>query len=90
MNIPTFHNSRVVDKDGNFTSEWLSIMQILFSQLKSNFSREGIRVPQQPTSTINDPNVLNNIASKGVVIYDETTNELKVNINGTFKVIQVI
>lgn len=61
---------------GNFIS-------ILIKQMKLNLSDEGLNIPNQPTTAIdqltNTPN--------GSVIYDETTHEAKIKVNGTYKTI---
>lgn len=84
MNIPNFQNIRMVDSKGYLTAEWQQLMQQLFTQLQANLSDEGYKLPQQSTSTIVS---LNTAASKGALLYDSTTNEFKVNINGTFKIV---
>lgn len=84
MNIPNFQNVQFVDENGYLTPEWQLIMQQLFQALQSNLSDEGYKVPQQPTAVINQ---LNTAASIGALLYDSTTNQLKVNISGTFQVI---
>lgn len=95
MNIPNFENIQFVDDNGYLTESWQNVLQQLFSALQSNVSNEGFQVPQQPTTTIaqlqsqfaasTDPAVY-----YGNMLYDSTTNELKVNIAGTFKVVQVV
>lgn len=87
MNIPNFENIQLVDKNGYLTEQWQNILMQLFTQLQTNLSNEGYKVPQQPTATIT---TLNTAQSKSALIYDETTDELKVNIAGTFRVVQVI
>ncbi|MDD5212360.1 MAG: hypothetical protein PHV62_08080 [Sulfuricurvum sp.] len=84
MNIPNFENIKFVDSRGYLTEEWQLILQQLFQALQGNLSDEGFKVPQQPTTVINQ---LNTAASKGALLYDSTTNQLKVNISGTFQVI---
>lgn len=95
MNIPNFENIRFVDEKGYLTESWQNIMQQLFTALQSNVSNEGFQIPQQTTATIatlqtrfaaaTDPTVYN-----GDMLYDSSTDELKVNIAGTFKVVQVV
>ncbi len=87
MNIPNFENIKFVDGRGYLTEQWQFILQQLFTQMQNNLSNEGLNVPQQPTTTINQ---LNTNASKGNLLYDDTTDELKVNIAGTFRVITVV
>ncbi len=88
MIIPNFPTSETwVDKEGRPTVEFHKTLASLFTVLQSNLSDEGIFVPQQSTTNIA---VLNNALSTGALVYDSTTHELKVNINGTFKVVQVV
>ena len=84
MNIPNFQNIQFVDRNGYLTDQWQLILQNLFQELQKNTSNEGLFVPQQPTTTIT---ALNTAASTGALLYDSTTNHLKVNISGTFQVI---
>ncbi len=84
MNIPNFENIKFVDRNGYLTEEWQLILQQLFQALQKNVSDEGLFVPQQPTSVITS---LNTAASKSALLYDSTTDQLKVNISGTFQVI---
>jgi hypothetical protein len=87
MSIPNFIDTKFTDKEGNLTDTWKMILSQLFSHLQNNLSQEGIKVPQQTTANIG---ILDNINSLGALIYDKDTNELKVNINGTFKVIATL
>lgn len=84
MKIPNFENIQFVDRSGYLTPEWQLILQQLFQSLQKNVSDEGLFVPQQPTTIINQ---LNTAASTSALLYDSTTNQLKVNISGTFQVI---
>jgi len=59
----------------------------LTSELQKSISNEGFMIPPQSTATINQ---LNTQQSVGALLYDSETNQLKVNINGTFKVIQTL
>jgi hypothetical protein len=87
MNTPNFQNTKFVDRSGYLTPEWQLILQQLFQELQKNTSNEGLFIPQQPTTTIA---MLNTAASTGALLYDSTTDEAKVNIAGTFKVITVV
>lgn len=87
MNIPNFDNVQFVDRNGYLTEYWQLILQQLFNELQQNASNEGLKAPQQPTLTIN---ALNTAASTSALLYDSDTDELKVNIAGTFKVVQVV
>jgi hypothetical protein len=87
MNIPNFENIQIVDRNGYLTEQWQLIMQQLFQVLQQNLSDEGYKLPQQPTSIIT---TLNTAASTGNLLYDSTTDQAKVNIAGTYRVIQVV
>lgn len=87
MNIPSFIKTKISNQDGHPTDEFIQIFNQLFSQLQNNLSDEGYKVPQQNTSTITE---LNTQGSIGALIYDNETHQLKININGIFKVVQVI
>lgn len=93
MIIPNIINSEILERDsngeftGNLSSGFFLIFQQLISVLQKNLSDEGYLLPKQETSIINQ---LNTTKSTGALIYDLDTNQAKVNINGTFKIIQVI
>jgi hypothetical protein len=85
MNIPNYLEDQFVDKNGRLSDPWKQILMQLFTQMQSNLSDEGYKVPQQGTDTINQ---LNTTQSTGALLYDNQTHELKVNINGEFKTVQ--
>lgn len=89
IQIPNFLHSPVVEKreDGNyyFTSDWHNVMQQTFKQLQTNLSQEGVKIPQQPTTTIAQ---LNTSKSVGNLLYDSEAKTLMVNIDGTYKTVQ--
>lgn len=69
---------------------WHDFFSQLTTTLQQVLSQEGFVVPQQPTTTINS---LTDDKSVGAFLYDNTTNEMKVNLNvggntPTWKVIQ--
>lgn len=72
---------------GNKVSpEWNMYHTQTTQALQQNFS-SYLLTPGNTTTNINK---LDTIISVGALIYDQTTNELKVNINGTWRVVQVI
>ena len=97
MKIPNFLNLKAIqtegDKSGHFTDEWRNTLTQLFTELQNKASDESLVVPPQPT-----PNLSKLALSKykGGLVYDDTTNELKVNVYNSltdtheFKTIQVI
>jgi hypothetical protein len=95
MNIPNFENIQFVDRRGYLTEQWQLIFQQLITALQQNVSNEGFQIPQQPTTTINTLQTQFNSTVDpavyfGDLLYDSTTDQLKVNIAGTFKVVQVV
>lgn len=87
MNIPNFIDAPLVDKDGVLTDTWKQIFSVLFSQLQTNLSNEGFKIPAQSASNIS---ILNNDKSNGALVYDSTNHLLKINLNGTFKTIATL
>jgi hypothetical protein len=95
MNIPNFENTTFVNKSGILSDIWALILQQLITELQDNLSDEGYFVPQQTTITINNLQTQFNLSANpsqyfGDLLYDSTTDELKVNIAGTFRVVTVV
>lgn len=95
MNIPNFLNDTLTDRNGNLTDPWSLILQQLFSVMQENLSDEGFGLPRLTTTQINSLQTQFNLATDpsvfyGRLLYDVTTDEMKVNIAGTFKVVQVV
>lgn len=86
MNVPNFVYERVVDEKGFLTSAWQKWFNQLINELNQNFGQEGVVMPSQSTANI----ALLTNALKGTMVYDSTTNNPKVNVNGTFKTIVTI
>lgn len=87
MNFQNLTAIKVAEKDGNMHQDLFNYLGQLVQQLQTNLSDEGYVMPQQPTANIAQ---LTGAQSVGAVLYDSDTNELKVNINGTWKVVQVV
>jgi hypothetical protein len=85
MNIPNFVDVKVVDDKGYFTEEFRQIFSQMITQFQTNLSNEGYKIPSQTTDNIDN---LDNMNSNYRLIIDRDTDELKINLNGTFKVIQ--
>jgi hypothetical protein len=85
--IPNYMRMKIADKDGYSTQDHHNFMTLLTQVLQSILSNEGIKTPQQTTENIG---LLNTAQSIGALLYDADTHELKVNINGTFKTVQVV
>lgn len=92
MLIPSYVNSKIVDENGYLLPEWQQLFTQLITELQNNLSNEGYVLPRLPTSDINylgsTPETLQK--SIGAMIYDSTTDEFKVNLNGVWRVVQVI
>lgn len=95
MIIPNFENIRIVDRNGYLTPEWQLILQQLFSALQTNVSEEGFVIPKK--STVDIAKIASQFATTqnpadyfGDLLYDSTTDQLKVNLAGTFHVIVTV
>lgn len=86
--IPNVLNTKIADENGNLTDEWMLLITQLVTELQLNLNNEGYKLPQLETVDINKLTDVDK--SKGAMIYDSTTNQMKVNINGTWRVVQVI
>ena len=71
-----------VDKNGNMSNIWLAFFDALVIALQSNYSTEGLAIPQQPTTNIT---LLTGAQSTGSIIYDSTVPVFKGNVAGTWK-----
>jgi hypothetical protein len=100
MKIPNFIDVPVVEVDGEkkgqFTETWRNIFTQLFQVLQQNASDESLVTPQQTTLNISQLQGANMQKYTGGLIYDSTTNKLKVSIfdpmsgTNTFKEIQLL
>jgi hypothetical protein len=95
MNIPNYENVPFVDDKGYLSDSWALIMQQIITALQNNLSDQGYQLPQLPTTTITTLLTQFNAAPSpsvyfGDLLYDSTTDQFKVNIAGTFRVVQVI
>lgn len=85
MKIPNWPKTKLLGPNGELHPSIDGYFDQLTVSMQTNLSDEGFRVPNQPTTNISQ--LVTNIPS-GNLVYDATTNELKVLINGTYKVIQ--
>lgn len=83
MAIPVFDNIKFIDENGLLTPEWRAILQDLFQTLQARFSDEGLVMPSQSVSNINQ---LNN-SDDGALVYDETSNLPKIRVNGVWEIL---
>jgi hypothetical protein len=92
MNLTSMPMGELLERDekgqltGNMHSVWRDFFQDNLFQMQKNLSQEGFIVPKQTTDNITK--IVNN-NTIGALVYDKDTNELKVNINGTVKTVQV-
>lgn len=86
MNIQSVLDVPIADKEGRLTPPWRDFLSQFFIQMQQNFSNEGYKLPQQTAANIL---LLNTAKSIGNLLYDSDNNQFKVNINGTYKVVQV-
>jgi hypothetical protein len=76
---------KLVMDNGELHPEWDQFFDGIITTLQQNLSSEGVVIPPQTTANIT---ALNTQKSIGALLYDQETKELKVNIDGTFKVVQ--
>ncbi len=88
MNIPNFINSRVIDENGYFTPEWRNLMTQMLTEQQINLGNEGYKIPQQPTTNIN--NLTDVDKSTASIVYDSTTNTFKGNEAGVWKTFTLV
>jgi hypothetical protein len=86
MKFQNLTTIKAADKDGNMHQDLVNYLGQLVQQLQANLSDQGYLLPQQTSANIA---TLNTPQSTGAFVYDKETHEVKVNINGTFKTVQV-
>jgi|15BtaG_2_1085339.scaffolds.fasta_scaffold00113_25 hypothetical protein len=86
MKVPNLSIGQFTDKEGHLTPEAKNFFALLIQNMQADLSDEGIVAPSQSTATITS------LASStnGAILYDSSTDELKVNIGGVMKVVQVV
>jgi hypothetical protein len=89
MIIPTFSGDAIVQPNGMPTSEFKNWIDQLILTLQQNAGAEGLTPSSLTTDNINTIEASDK-KQNGTFIYDNENHEMKVNINGTFKTIQVI
>jgi len=66
----------------SFSSEWYAYYNGVSSQLRDNFGNIAYIFPDQPTSTLQQPQVASKTQS---ITYNSTTETMQVNNNGEFQ-----
>jgi hypothetical protein len=87
MIIPPFDLTHIANDDGTPHPKFKQLMDMLITNMNANLSNEGYKLPQQPTTVVQQ---LNTPQSESAVIYDNTTKQAKLNINGTFKTLATV
>lgn len=89
MKIPTFIKRKFVDESGELTAPAQQFLDVFFQQAQENLSDDGLVVPQRNTQEINTISNPANQNSKpnGTLWYDTNTNQLKVRINDTVRIV---
>ncbi len=83
--IPTSPKAPLLDMESkDLHPSWRNYFNELTIALQRTLSNEGIPLPQQSTSNIN---LLTGTQSIGAIVYDNTANVAKINLNGTWKTI---
>lgn len=85
MNIPSFDLTHIANPDGTVHPKAQIFFDQLISFMQKNFSSEGYKLPQQPTTIITD--FLNTPLSIGGYLYNSTTGKGMINEAGTYKTI---
>jgi hypothetical protein len=83
MSIPNFDLENISDSSGKLTPQAKLLFDQIITLLQNILSDQGIAIPKQPTSTINQ---FDKVQTIGTIVYDSSTNQYKGNINGTYKV----
>lgn len=86
--LPSFLDSKPVDKDGNWTPEWRVIMQAFMQFVRVNLNNEGIILPpiSSANSSVTPPEtggqltIITPGAANGTVVYDPNTDQPKIKL----------
>lgn len=91
MNIPSVPGYEIGEITLNgqtmkvkLSPEWWLFFTQLIQQLQSNLNDFGYDIPEQTSANIA---LMDPTKSKGFLVYNSDTDELEVNLGGTFKVI---
>ena len=86
--IPNLQPTKWTTPNGDLHPQQHGYMSNLNTVLQQTISNEGIKVPQLDTANINK--LTDADKSTGNFIYDNTTHEMKVNINGVWRVVALV
>jgi hypothetical protein len=84
-----------MDKSGNLNPQWLNYLIMQNDALQNYFSPEGYQIPNRTSAEIaqltetpvDPPTGAGTRVSNNNLIIDSTNNELKINLNGTWKTV---
>lgn len=79
----------LLSEGGHLHPAWQGFFSNLVNYLQTNISQEGFMIPLQSTANIATINA-QPTSPVGGMFYDSDLNELKVNINGVLKTVQVL
>jgi hypothetical protein len=91
--IPPKPNDRVIavtgenvagEKNLQLTSHYDTFFSVLINSLQQVISNQGLKVPQLSTTQIQPLGSPNN---NGLLVYNQTTNQLQITLNGVTKTI---
>lgn len=86
MNFQNLMNIKAADQNGNMHQDLTNYMGQLVQTLQSNLSDQGYKFPTLTSAQIAQ---LDPTKSPNVIFINSDTNELIVNLGGTFKTVQV-
>lgn len=99
VGIPNYVQDNFIDEQDYLTPSWSNWFQQSITYFQNNLSQEGFVVPNLTTQQISDITANDNLRKdasgadapryRGALYYDTNTNQLKVNIAGTIKVVTV-
>ncbi len=84
-----------LDKSGNLNPQWLNYFEMQSTALQNYFSPEGYQIPDKTSAEISQltaipvdpPTGAGTRVSNNNLIIDSTNDELKINLNGTWKTV---
>jgi hypothetical protein len=86
MTITSVLNEKLVDDNGYMSSAWLNMFTQWQLFLQNQLADSGYVMPQLTNTQIAALDLTQNI---GAILYNTTTNQLMVNINGTLMTVTV-
>lgn len=78
---------KIAEKDGTITDDWAVFFENLIRNMQTNFKTQGYVIPPVNNDTFA---LLTGTASYNNIVYNSDTNELKFNVNGVWKTVQLV